>query len=387
MIAGLSDVHTTLWRSFRETTDSVVSPLAPTIDVSQELPVNLVGDLGRAGLLSTLSPAEWGGAGLDLTAYGLLSEELGRTCSNVRNFVAVQDMVSQSILRWGTDAQRRRWLCPLAAGRVIAAFALTEPGVGSDAGAISTEARADGADVVLSGTKKWISFGQVAELLLVFAQFEGRHTAFLVEANTPGVRVDPLTDLLGLSGSMLAEITLDDCRVPRESTIGRAGSGLVFVASTALTLGRLSTAWGCVGLAQACLDESATYTTARQQFGKPLADQPLVQQILADMITGSRAARLLSWQAGLAIEREDADAMEQTLAAKYFASTTAARIATNAVQVQGARGVGAGSTVARLFRDAKVMEIIEGSTQVIEQLIGRWSTAAGHPARKIGGGQ
>lgn len=380
MIAGLSDVQAKLWRSFRETVDTIVAPHAASIDASQAFPVGLVDELGDAGFLSALSPPEWGGGGLDLTSYGLLSEELGRTCSNVRNFVAVQDMVSQSIERWGNEQQRRRWLRPLAAGQVIAAFALTEPGVGSDASAITTEARRDGSEIVLAGTKKWISFGQSAELLLVFAQLEGRHTAFLVEAQTPGIRVDPLNDLLGLSGSMLAEITFDGCRVPCESMVGLAGSGLVFVASSALTLGRLSTAWGCVGLAQACLDESTAYATDRRQFGKPLADHQLVQQILADMITESRAARLLCWQAGLATERDDADAMEQTLAAKYYASTAAARIATNAVQVQGARGMGAGSTVARLFRDAKAMEVIEGSTQVIQQLIGGWSVNARHPA-------
>ncbi len=380
MISQLTEDELRRWQGFREFADRVIAPVAGSIDASQLLPPELIRELGTAGQLSALLPRKWGGGELTMTAYGMMCDEQGRTCSNVRNFVAVQDMVSDAIWRWGSEDHRRRWLPEIARGQKVAAFLLTEPGAGSDAQNIGTLARKDGTDVVVTGTKKWISFGQCADLLLVFAQYQGRHTAFLVEAGTPGIHIKPLNGMLGLRGSMLAEITFEDCRVPGDAIIGYPGSGLVFVASSALHIGRYSTAWGCAGLAQACLDESVAYAKERVQGGKTIGEHQLVQRMLADMLTETRAARLLCWQAGLASDREDADSHYQTLAAKYFASTSATRIASQAIQLQGAQGMRAGAVTERLFRDARAMEIIEGTTQVIQQLLGRWSLVARHPA-------
>ena len=371
------------WRGYRDYADRIIGPGATVVDVEQRVPRKLIRDLGRSGWLSALLPPEWGGAAIDALRYGMMAEELGRTCQNMRNFVAVQDMVSGAIWRWGTDEQRQRWLPALAAGERVAAFLLTEPDVGSDAGHVTTRVEDSGDDLVLNGIKKWISFGQCADVFLVFAQYGGQHTAVLVPRDRPGITVEPCPDMLGLRGSMLAQITFDDCRVPRHAVVGRPGSGLVFVASAALDIGRYSTAWGCVGLAQACLEKSAAYTRRRVQSGQPIAEHQLVQRMLADMITESRAARLLCWQAGEAMQRADEDVTYQILMAKYFASTAAARIAGQAVQLQGAAGMAGGSTVARLFRDSKALEVIEGTTQVIQQLLGRDAGGMAHPGYGI----
>lgn len=380
MISQLTGEQRDQWRGFREFADRVVAPRAHAVDAEQRLPGDLVRELGESGWLSALLPGEHGGGDVGMAAYGMMSEELGRTCSNMRNFVAVQDMVSLAIAQWGSAEQRRRWLPDLASGAKVAAFLLTEPEVGSDARSVRTRVDADGPTLVLNGTKKWISFGQCADVFLVFAQYQGQHTAVLVERDRPGVHVRPLSDMLGLRGSMLAEITFEDCRVPSDAIVGHPGSGLVFVATSSLDLGRYSTAWGCVGLAQACLDATAGYTAERHQYGKALADHQLVQAQLADMLTETRAARLLCWQAGSSAANDDLDSHHQTLTAKYFASTVAVRATGRAVQLHGARGMAGGADVGRMFRDAKAMEIIEGTTQIIQQLLGKWSASAGHPA-------
>lgn len=378
-----SDRQRGCWRGYRDYTDRVIAPMATSIDVEQHVPRKLILDLGRSGWLSALLPAEWGGAGLGELGYGMMAEELGRTCQNVRNFVAVQDMVSHAIWRWGTDEQRKRWLPAIAAGEQVAAFLLTEPDIGSDVGDVTTRVEDNGGDLVLTGTKTWISFGQCADVFLVFAQYQGQHTAVLVQRDTSGITIEPCPDMLGLRGSMLARITFADSRVPRDAIVGQAGSGLIFVASAALDIGRYSTAWGSVGLAQACLEQSTAYAGRRVQSCKPIAEHQLVQRLLADMITESRAARLLCWQAGEAMQREDENATYQILIAKYFASTAAARIASQAVQLHGAAGMADKSITARLFRDSKTLEVIEGTTQLIQQLLGRDAGSALHPGYRI----
>ncbi|MER5950460.1 acyl-CoA dehydrogenase family protein [Streptomyces sp. NPDC001904] len=380
MTSRLTDQQKQTWASFREFADEFIAPEARAADEEQVLSRDLIKKLGSAGWLSSLLPEEWGGRSLDMVTYGLMAEETGRTCQNVRNFVACADMVSHSIWKWGTQEQKDQWLTRIGSGDAIAAFCLTEPNVGSDAKSVQTEARLDGTDIVLRGVKKWISFGEIADVFLVFAQYEGRHTAFLVERETPGLRVEALPGLLGLRGSSLGEISFDDCRIPATSMVGHPGSGLVFVASTALDIGRYSTAWGCVGLAQACLEEASRYAREREQYGTAIIDHQLVQRMLADMLTGATASRLMCLEVGFVKDAGGMDAVNRTLMAKYFASTTANRVAADAVQVLGAYGIGGDSSVARLFRDAKVMEIIEGTTQLHQSMLGNWSANIPHPA-------
>jgi alkylation response protein AidB-like acyl-CoA dehydrogenase len=366
--------------AFRSFADKNIAPYAAEADAGQSMPRDVIRSLAAAGLLSAPTPKEWGGAGMDLVTYGLLTEELGRTCQSVRNLVAVQDMVADALWRWGSPAQRQHWLPRLAGGESVAAFALTEPGAGSDAGSVETTVTASGPDLLLRGRKKWISFGQIADLFLVFAQYEGRHTALLVERDTPGLAVQPIDGLLGLRGSMLAELVFDDARVPADSIVGRPGTGLVFVASSALDLGRYSTAWGSVGLAQACLEASVHYAGGREQYGTAISNHQLVRRMLADMVTDTTAARLLCHHAGISKAAGDVEAVNHTLLAKYRASTVANRAASDAVQIHGAHGIGAEAQVQRHYRDAKVMEIIEGTTQIQQLILGQVSNVMAQQA-------
>jgi hypothetical protein len=349
---------------FRAFARSEVAPHADRFDREEAIPGELVGKLAVRGYLGSLLKPEHGGPGRDMITYGLLTEELGRACSSVRSLLTVHDMVAHGILRWGSPAQRERWLARMARGETIGALALSEPDAGSDASRVKTEARAEGDSYVLSGRKKWISFGQIADLFLLVARCEDKPTAFLVERGTPGFSTVPIRGLLGTRAAMLAELTLEDCRIPRENLVGRIGFGVSHVASAALELGRYSVAWGSVGIGQACLEASSSYAATRQQFGKPLSEHQLIRALLTDMIVNVRAARLLCCRAGYLKEIGDPGAFMEIMAAKYYASTMATRAANDAVQIHGANGISADYPVGRYLRDSRVMEIIEGSTQI-----------------------
>jgi alkylation response protein AidB-like acyl-CoA dehydrogenase len=365
-------------KSFRAFADAAIAPCADDFDRAEVMSLELIDELARRRYLGAQLPEEWGGTAMDPVSYGLLTEEFGRTCSSVRNLVAVQDMVAHAVFQWGTGEQQARWLPGITAGRTVAAFALTERGVGSDAKTVTTTAIETGTGYVLDGHKKWISFGEIAEVFLVFAQCDGAHTAFLVRRDTPGLTVTPIRGLLGLRGSQLAELTFAGCWIPADQLLGRPGTGLTFVATAALDLGRYSTAWGSVGLAQACLEASTQYAGAREQYGTQTGNHQLVQRMLADLRTGTMAARMLCYHAGVVRREGDPDAVNDTLVAKYHASRTAVQAAADAVQIHGAHGIGSEYPVQRYLRDAKVMEIIEGTTQIQQSIIGRY---AGQAAR------
>lgn len=377
MICLLSPEQQDSRRAFRAFANEAIEPGASRADECERLPDSLIQRLAGHGYIAAPIAKQWGGAAMDPVTYGLLTEQLGRTCQSTRNFVAVQDMVAGSIEQWAAARLKDLWLASIAAGRTVAAFALSEPGAGSAIADIATTATPDGDSFILDGRKKWISFGQIASLFLVFAQCPGGPAAFLVERDRPGLTVEPISGLLGLRASMLASLILDGCRVPAGNMVGRMGAGLAFVANTALDLGRYSTAWGAVGLAQACLEDSLRYADLRRQGGRPISDYELVQRMLADLITDTSAARLLCHYAGVSRMAGDPDALEHTLIAKYRAATVATDAASNAVQIHGANGIGGSLPVQRRYRDAKVLEIIEGSTQIQQMLLGQLGSQLG----------
>ncbi|MFJ2868429.1 acyl-CoA dehydrogenase family protein [Kitasatospora sp. NPDC087314] len=346
-----------------------VAPSANGWDRAERLPEEFLKDFADRGYLASAVPPEYGGAGLDAITFGLLNEELGRGCSSVRSLVTVHGMACQAVARWGTASQRADWLPKLASGEAIGAFALTEPGAGSDVKALATTARRIGDGFRLDGAKRWITFGQRADVYLLFARLDGLETAFLVPRDAPGLEVRPITGVLGTRASMLAELDLADCRVAGDALLARPGFGLSAVAAGALELGRYSVAWGCVGLSQACLDASLDHADRRETFGVRLRDHQLVQRMIADMATGTAAARLLCQQAGWLRQARSTESLYATWLAKYHSSVTAFRSASDAVQVHGAHGCGGGYPVQRYLRDAKVMEIIEGSTELQQTTI------------------
>jgi hypothetical protein len=352
---------------FRAFVDAVVVPRAEEFDRREEIPADVLRAVADQGYLGAVLPASAGGAGMDMVTLGELHEEIGRGCTSLRNFLTAHTMTAATVHRWGSDEARRRWLRGLASGRLLGAFCLSEHGAGSDAASGAAIATRVGDGYRIDATKTWITGGQIADLLLVFARTERGLSAFLVEAAHSAVKRVPIRGLLGGRASMLAEITLDDCRVPEHALVGREGAGGL-VMTTALDLGRYSVASGCVGILQGCLDASVEQTSRRQQGGALLRDHQLVRRMISDMVTRLRAARLLCRHAGELKDRGDPATVSATWIAKYYASTGAMESASDAVQLHGASGCIDGARVQRYFRDAKVMEIIEGTTE-IQQLV------------------
>lgn len=355
---------------FRTFVDRAVVPFAGEWDRTERTPAEVIGRVAEAGYLGALLPREAGGAGMDTATFGVLNEELGRGCSSLRSLLTVHSMASWAVHRWGSAAQKERWLGPLARGETIGAFALSEPGAGSDVNGIETEAVPDGDGYRLHGRKKWTTYGQIAGLFLVFAKVAGKPIALLVERDTPGLTVQPLRGVTGTRASMLAELHFDGCHVPRSSRIGGPGFG-TGVALSVLEVGRLSVASGCVGIIQACLEASLAYASGRVQFGAPIREHQLVQRMVTNMATDLRAARLLCRHAAELRDAGDPAAPGEIFVAKYFASTAATRAALDAVQIHGANGITEEFPVERYLRDTRVMEVIEGSTQIQQVTIAR----------------
>lgn len=350
--------------SARAFVDTHVAPYANEFERAARIPESLLAAMAEAGLWAPFLPVEVGGRGLDMVTLGEVHEEVGRGCSSVRSLLTVHTMASWTVQRWGSPEQRERWLPEMATGRALGAFCLTEPEAGSDATGIQTTARRDGGSWILDGTKKWITGGQRADVYLVFARTGASIGAFLVPRVTPGVQVRPITEIMGTRGSMLAEITFQDVVLDGDALLGPSGFTAGMVLTGTLDIGRYSVASGSTGIIAACLEASADYTTRRMVGGQRLRDLQLIRAKVSDMVTDLRAARLLFREAGRLKDAGDSATLMATWVAKYFASTAAARHASEAVQIHGANGMGGDYPVARLYRDAKVMELIEGSNEI-----------------------
>ncbi|MEO3854097.1 acyl-CoA dehydrogenase family protein [Acrocarpospora sp. B8E8] len=363
--------------SARAFVDTHIAPYADAYDRQGRVPEELLERMTAAGLWAPFLPPEAGGAGMDLVTLGEVHEEVGRGCSSVRSLLTVHTMVSWAVQRWGSPAQRERWAPALSRGDVLAAFCLSEPGAGSDASGIATNVVARNGGWTLNGVKKWITNGQRADLFLVFARTASSIGAFLVPRNTPGVEVTPIEDMLGTRASLIAEVSFREVALGPDALLGPSGFTAGMVLTGTLDLGRYSVATGSVGIIQAALEACAAYASRRTVGGSLLKDLPLIQAKLSDMVTDARAARLLVAEAGRLKDAGEASTIMATWVAKYFASTAAARHASEAVQIHGANGCSPDYPVARLYRDAKVMEIIEGSNEI--QRI----TIAGQAEREI----
>lgn len=367
----LSEIQRKLKKEFSEFSKNKISPFAKNNDIDEALDESIVKSMREEGYLGSMIPTEYGGKGFDSVTIGILNEEIGRVCSSTRSLLTVHGMVAIAINKWGTAAQREYWLPKLAQGELVGAFALTEPEAGSDANSIKSIAIEDGNNYIVSGEKKWITMGQIADVFLVFAKLKDKTTAFLIPKNTNGVTVKAMTNLLGVRGSMLAELKFDNCIIPKENIVGREGFGLSHVGLFSLDYGRYTIACGCVGLGQACLDESLDYAKERIQFKAPLGNHQLVQKMIAEMTVSIRAARLLCYNAGKLRDDGEPDSIMETWCAKYFASKMVNDVSSKAVQIFGAKGLSKEYPVERYFRDARVNEIIEGSSQIHESLIAK----------------
>ncbi|MFJ3928088.1 acyl-CoA dehydrogenase family protein [Streptomyces sp. NPDC090022] len=384
----LTPEQTAVRRLARDFVEREVLPYAAAWDRAESVDRAIVGKLGALGFLGLTVPEEYGGSGGDHLAYVLVTEELGRGDSAVRGIVSVSlGLVAKTIAAWGSEAQKQAWLPRLCSGEALGCFGLTEPGTGSDAAALTTRATPVGADsaagpeaadgYVINGSKMFITNGTWADVVLLFARTgdEPGHrgvSAFLVPTDTPGLTRREIHGKLGLRGQATAELVLQDVRVPASALLGPAGKGFS-VAMSALAKGRMSVAAGCVGIAQAALDAAVSYATEREQFGRTIAHHQLVQELIADISVDVDAARLLTWRVADLIDRGQPFATESATA-KLFASEAAVRAASNALQVHGGYGYIDEYPAGKLLRDARVMTLYEGTSQIQKLLIGRART-------------
>ncbi|MFF3487055.1 acyl-CoA dehydrogenase family protein [Streptomyces sp. NPDC002701] len=371
----LSEEQTAVRQLARDFVAREITPHVIAWDRAEDVDRSIVKKLGEVGFLGLTVDEEYGGSGGDHLAYCLVTEELGRGDSSVRGIVSVSlGLVAKTIASWGDESQKRRWLPGLTSGEYVGCFGLTEPGTGSDAGNLSTRAVRDGDAYVISGTKMFITNGTWADVVLLFARSTDAPghrgvSAFLVPADTPGLTRRTIHGKLGLRGQATAELVLEDVRVPASAMLGPEGKGFA-VAMSALAKGRMSVAAGCVGIAQAALEAAVTYATEREQFGKAIARHQLVQELISDIAVDVDAARLLTWRVADLVDRGEPFATESSKA-KLFASEAAVRAANNALQVFGGYGYIDEYPVGKLLRDARVMTLYEGTSQIQKLVIGR----------------
>jgi acyl-CoA dehydrogenase len=370
----LTEEQEALRRTVQKFCEKELAPIAAEADEKGEFHREIFEKLADIGLLGIPCPEEYGGAGLDYMTYIVVVEEIAKFCLSTAVGLGVQGLPQIMINSFGTDEQRNKYLAPLASGEKLGAFALTEPGSGSDAASLKTSAKLDGDCYVLNGTKIFITHGGVADVYLVMAKTDPGKDArgissFIVEDGTPGFSFGKTEKKMGLRSSPTREIIFEDCRIPRSNLVGNDGDGFK-IAMVALDSGRITIGASGVGLAQAALDESVKYSQQREQFGKPIAGFQGIQFMLADMATSIRAARNLVREA--AYLKDNGKPFSHVAAmAKLFATDTAMKVTTDAVQIFGGYGYMQDYPVERLMRAAKVTQIVEGTNQIQRMVIAR----------------
>ncbi len=371
----LSEEQRLIQTTVREFAAKEIMPLAAELDHTARFPAEIIAKAAALGLLGLIVPEEYGGAGLDGLANVLVQEELARASAGVQTIITVNNsLVCDPILRFGSAEQKRRYLPRLARGEWLGCYCLTEPEAGSDAMSLQTQAELHGGEWVLNGQKIFVTNGTEAHLCVVYARTEAAPgargiSAFLVEKTSPGIRVGKVEKKLGIKCSSTTEIVLEDCRVPAANLLGQRGQGGAIALAT-LDGGRIGIAAQALGIARASLEESAAYARQRAQFGHLLKDMQAVQWAVADMSTRIEAARLLTYRAACLRDRGERCTAEAAMA-KLVASETAMWAAHRAVQIFGGYGYIQEYPVERYFRDAKITEIYEGTSEIQRLVISR----------------
>ena len=362
-------------RAVREFAEREIAPHVMAWDEAQAFPAEVLSQLAELGLLGIQFPARYGGAGLSAVEYCICIEELARVDPTIALTVAAHNgLAAAHVGMFGSEAQKERWLAPLARGEFLGAWALTEPDAGSDAGSLRTRARADGDDWILDGTKTFTTHAGAAGLTVVMAVTDPaarRHgiSAFVVERGMPGLSAGRKESKLGMRASTTADTRLVECRVPRDHLLGREGHGFAD-AMAVLDAGRIGIAALAVGLAQGAFDASRRHAAARKQFGRPLASFQAIQWKLADMAVGIDAARLLTYRAAYLKDRGRPTTRESSMA-KLYASEVAVRAAGEGVQIHGGYGFMKDYPAEKLYRDVKLLTIGEGTSEIQRLVIAR----------------
>jgi len=356
----------------REFVAEEVEPRADESDANQEFPEDVWDGLAELDLTGLGVPEEYGGFETDMVTASIVNEELGYGHLSVATALSVQHLATACLREFATEAQKEEWLPGMARGRPVGAFALSEPHAGSNPAEMSTHARKEGEEYVLDGTKQWVTNGERAGVVVLFAKTDPDDpdtvTQFLVPKDTDGVEVGKKEDKLGLRASDTTTLVLDGARIPAENRLTEVGKGLK-AAFSVLTEGRIAIASQAVGLAQAALDDAVEYANEREQFGEPIIEHQSVAATLAEMQTDVQAARLLARDA--ARRNEDGVDPEAASMAKFFAGETAVSVASDAVQIHGGYGFTKDFDVERYYRDAKITTIYEGTSEIQKKIIAR----------------
>ncbi len=350
-----------------------VEPRAKHLDREGEWPTDLVKRLGELGLMGVAIPAEYGGAGFDHVSYALAMEEISRACASVGVIMSVNNSLAcDPIARHGSEAQKQAFLAPMAAGKTLGCFGLTEPMSGSDAATMATFAERDGDHWILNGSKNFITNGPHADLIVVFAMSRKNVgakgiTAFIVPTNTPGFSTSKPDEKLGIHAAQSCTVFFENCRIPDSQRLGGEGDGFKVAMST-LDGGRIGIASQALGIARAAYEKAVAYSKERKAFGAPLAEKQAIQFMLADMATDIDAARLLIWRAAYLKDQKVRNTKESAMA-KLFASEMSTRVTHKALQIHGGLGYTTECDAERHYRDARITEIYEGTSEIMRIVI------------------
>ena len=371
----LTDEQQLIRDAVREFADTEVAPIAAELDRDHRFPYELLPRMAELNLMGMPYPEKVGGAGADYVSYIIVIEEISRACASTGIILSAHtSLATWPVYKFGSQAQHDRYLPDMAAGRRLGAFALTEPGAGTDAAAGTTTATLHADGYALNGSKIFITNAPYADVYIVFAKTDPDRgargmSAFIIEKDTPGLSVGEAEHKLGIRGSSTPPLYFADCRVPKDALLGQEGDGFKIAMQT-LDGGRIGVSAQALGIAQAALDASVAYAKERVQFGKPIAAQQAIQWMIADMATQIDAARLLVYRAASCIDNGRPYSTEGAMA-KLFASETATRVADRAIQIHGGYGYTESYPVERNYRDAKITELYEGTSEVQRMVISR----------------
>ncbi|MDH4211962.1 MAG: acyl-CoA dehydrogenase [candidate division WOR-3 bacterium] len=360
----------------RKFAQTELAPLASEIDKSREFPWSTLKKMAQLGLLSVIVPEQYGGSGFDFVSLAIAIEEISRACASTGVIVAVNNsLTTYPILEFGNEDQKKKYLPPLCSGEKIGAFGLTEPNAGSDVAAMESTARLEGDHYVLNGTKRFITNGGEAGTFVVFAYTnkELKHkgvSAFIVERDTPGFSLGNHEDLMGIRATANCELIFEDVKVSKENLLGNEGDGFKICMNT-LDVSRIDIGAQAVGIAQAALDEAVKYSKERKAFGQPICNFEMIQAMIAEMATEIQAARLLVHYAGYCKDKGMQRFSKESAMSKYYASDIAVDVARKAVQIHGGYGYSKDYAVERIYRDAKILELYEGTSEVQKIVIAR----------------